>query len=153
MDEEWEDVSDDDNDDNEDDNDDNDEINNINEENKETNDKNNNQSTNSNDTQPQQNPSYQALQEIIESTGEENLYPPLDGTSFYKTICRINHSCVPNVMVRYISHPAYGLCAEMVTLKDIEENEELVQSYIDNTLGMLIYCVFFISYRYFMIRN
>jgi hypothetical protein len=74
------------------------------------------------------------LEEIISTTGEENLYPPLDGTSFYTTICRINHSCVPNVMVRYSLVPAIGLCAEMVALRDLEENEELVQSYIDNTL-------------------
>jgi hypothetical protein len=81
-----------------------------------------------------QSESYQRLEEIINSTGEDNLYPPLDGTSFYTTICRINHSCAPNVMVRYSLVPAVGLCAEMVALRDLEENEELVQSYIDNTL-------------------
>lgn len=76
----------------------------------------------------------QSLKEIISSTGEDNLFPPLDGTSFYTTICRINHSCVPNVMVRYTVDPGAGLCAEMIALRDIQENEELVQSYIDNTL-------------------
>jgi PHD/YefM family antitoxin component YafN of YafNO toxin-antitoxin module len=78
---------------------------------------------------------FVTLQDLITSTGEENLYPPLDGTSFYTTICRINHSCVPNAMVRYRMDPTYGLCAEMIALRDIEENEELVQSYIDQTLG------------------
>ena len=79
---------------------------------------------------------FQTLQDLINSTGEENLYPPLDGTSFYTTICRVNHSCVPNVMVRYRVDPSHGLCAEMVALRDIEENEELVQSYIDQTQGL-----------------
>lgn len=81
-----------------------------------------------------QSESFQSLQEIISSTGEDNLFPPLDGTSFYTTICRINHSCVPNVLVRYRLDPSAGLCAEMVALRNIEENEELLQSYIDNTL-------------------
>jgi hypothetical protein len=81
---------------------------------------------------------FQALQDLIQIHGEENLYPPLDGTSFYTTICRINHSCVPNVMVRYRMDSTYGLCAEMVAVKDIEENEELVQSYIDQTQGLFL---------------
>eukprot|EP00604_Paraphysomonas_vestita_P000114 CAMPEP_0174825024 /NCGR_PEP_ID=MMETSP1107-20130205/41094_1 /TAXON_ID=36770 /ORGANISM="Paraphysomonas vestita, Strain GFlagA" /LENGTH=152 /DNA_ID=CAMNT_0016055725 /DNA_START=871 /DNA_END=1330 /DNA_ORIENTATION=+ len=120
-DEEWEDISDDEVDN---------EENNENIESKEE----NGLSINMNDIQLKQIQNYQTLQDIITSTGEENLYPPLDGTSFYKTICRINHSCVPNVIVKYISHPIYGLCAQMTVLRDIEENEELVQSYIDNTL-------------------
>lgn len=95
------------------------------------------QVVNLNDIQLEQSEGFQSLKEIISSTGEENLYPPLDGTSFYTTICRINHSCVPNVLVKYISHPVYGLCAQMTVLRDIEEGEELVQSYIDNTLGMI----------------
>ena len=76
------------------------------------------------------------LLNLIDDVGEYAVYPPLDGTAFYTTICKINHSCIPNVMVRYASHPQYGLCAQMVVLRQISEGEELLQSYIDQSLGM-----------------
>lgn len=72
--------------------------------------------------------------------GLEAIFPPLDGTSFYKTICKINHSCKPNVRVQYSSfqhsnNPIYGgLIATMVALEDINPHDELVQSYIDQYL-------------------
>jgi hypothetical protein len=75
------------------------------------------------------------LLELIESSGGmDRIFPPLDGTAFYSTICHINHSCDPNVIVRYKS-TAEGVYAFLTALRDIAEGEELVQSYIDNTLG------------------
>lgn len=72
---------------------------------------------------------------ILDEVGADTVYPPLDGTAFYTTICRINHSCNPNVMVKYVCTPEHGLCAQMVVLRDIAEGEELLQSYIDQSLG------------------
>jgi phosphosulfolactate synthase (CoM biosynthesis protein A) len=43
----------------------------------------------------------QQLNTIIEDVGLERLIPPLDGTAFYSLICKINHSCEPNVIVKY----------------------------------------------------
>jgi hypothetical protein len=100
--------------------------------------------------------SVAALRELVEQHEINTLYPPLDGTAFYATICRINHSCDPNVRVTYINAspsasgtvtataegssaatavPAAGtagcLLARLVALKPIAPGEELVQSYID----------------------
>ncbi len=72
---------------------------------------------------------------LIEDEGIDRLYPPLDGTAFYSNICHINHSCVPNVIVKYISTTDLGLLANVVALRSISEGEELVQSYIDSDLG------------------
>ena len=75
------------------------------------------------------------------------LFVPLDGTGMYLTTCKMNHSCEPNVIVRY--HYSYSsgtqgnwgchhpLILECVAIKDIDEGEELCISYItnDNTVG------------------
>ena len=76
-------------------------------------------------------PSLAALRGMIAEHGLDTLYPPLDGTAFYSTICRINHSCDPNVRVTYVSHPERGLLATLIALQPIQPGEELVQSYID----------------------
>lgn len=70
---------------------------------------------------------------IEESGGQDTLFPPLDGTGFYMTTCKINHSCDPNVFVRYVQNPELGLVLELVAIKNISEGEELVQSYIDQS--------------------
>lgn len=75
-------------------------------------------------------PSIIALRELVDTHGVETLYPPLDGTAFYATICRINHSCDPNVRVTYVNS-LHGLQATLIALKPIAPGEELVQSYID----------------------
>lgn len=76
-------------------------------------------------------PSVAALKELLEFHGIDTLFPPLDGTAFYATICRINHSCDPNVRVTYVNSPDLGLQATLIALKPISPGEELVQSYID----------------------
>jgi hypothetical protein len=77
-------------------------------------------------------PALDNLRNQVESIGKDNLFPPLDGTAFYRKICKINHSCEPNVRVVYTAHEAgVGLRAQIVSLRPIEAGEELVQSYID----------------------
>jgi hypothetical protein len=85
---------------------------------------------------PPTNPILIELQEILINDGEDNIFPPLDGTAFYKTICKINHSCDPNCIVKYTSDSALGLVAQVVALRDIEEGEEMVQSYIDQSMDV-----------------
>lgn len=67
--------------------------------------------------------------------GEDRIFPPLDGTGFYSTICHMNHSCDPNVIVKYNAIPEVGLVASVVALRDIELGAELQQSYIDASKG------------------
>jgi hypothetical protein len=75
-----------------------------------------------------------SLKELVEFHGLEVLYPPVDGTAFFSTICRINHSCDPNVCVVYRVSPLFGMQAHLTAIKNIPAGEELVQSYIDQFL-------------------
>jgi hypothetical protein len=75
-----------------------------------------------------------ALLELIdEEGGMDRIFPPLDGTAFYQWICKINHSCNPNVIVKYTMSTGEGLLAEVTALRDVVEGEELLQSYIDQS--------------------
>jgi len=87
------------------------------------------------DTVPTGEPDLVSLKELIELHGVDVLYPPGDGTAFYSTICRINHSCDPNVRVVYKVSPQLGLQAHLIAIKPILAGEELVQSYIDQFLS------------------
>lgn len=71
------------------------------------------------------------LRDLVEENGLDTLFPPLDGTAFYALICRINHSCDPNVRVVYVNSPQFGLQAHLMALRAILPGEELLQSYID----------------------
>jgi len=81
----------------------------------------------------------QRLYEILNSSGLDSIFPPLDGTAFYSKICKINHSCEPNVLVKYPPAPLDGqprpLMAQLIALRDIAPNEELLQSYIDQSMS------------------
>ncbi len=79
------------------------------------------------------------------SSGDEldNIFTPLDGTAMYYTTCKMNHSCEPNVLVRYNYSCSGGglearwgenfpLVLQCIALRDIEDNEELCISYINN---------------------
>ena len=79
-------------------------------------------------------PSLASLKELVDLHGLDVLYPPVDGTAFYSTICRVNHSCDPNVRVIYKVTPQLGLQAYLTAIKPIVSGEELVQSYIDQFL-------------------
>jgi hypothetical protein len=73
--------------------------------------------------------------EVISVEGEDKIFPPLDGTAFYCILCKLNHSCIPNVRVKYAMDKDLGLVAELFAIKPIFPGEELLQSYIDQNLG------------------
>jgi hypothetical protein len=81
----------------------------------------------------------QRLYEVLSNSGLDSIFPPLDGTAFYSKICKINHSCEPNVVVKYPPAPLDGqprpLTAQLIALRDIAPNEELLQSYIDQSMS------------------
>lgn len=74
------------------------------------------------------------LRLIEDSGGFDSIFPPLDGTAFYSLICKINHSCIPNVMVKYATSSDFKLHVNLFTVKNIQEGEEFVQCYIDQDL-------------------
>ena len=107
------------------------------------------------------NPSLDELHALLNEHGLDKVFPPLDGTAFYTNICKINHSCVPNVIVTYATrshlkstpvlglptHEASavsdgdgsdGLIALVKVLRPVQPGEELVQSYIDTNLGTIL---------------
>ena len=64
------------------------------------------------------------------------LFPPLDGTAMFSTICKMNHSCDPNVVILYKGNGwNYPLVAYAVALKDIGVGEELTICYIEKNDG------------------
>jgi hypothetical protein len=79
--------------------------------------------------------SLNKLNTILQEYGVDNIFTPLDGTALFSTLCKINHSCDPNVKVKYTFTREYGLVATLTALKDIITGAELLQSYIDQTMG------------------
>lgn len=75
------------------------------------------------------------LKKILDDFGVENIFTPLDGTALFSTLCKINHSCAPNVQVKYSFTREHGLVAYLIALRDIQPGEELLQSYIDQNMG------------------
>lgn len=91
-------------------------------------------------------------EELDENDGDDLdiLFTPLDGTAMYQTACKMNHSCDPNVMVRYscsripggtIGKSRWGrhfpLVLECIAVRDIDAYEELCISYINKTKPLL----------------
>ena len=75
-------------------------------------------------------PSFTQILE--ERGGLDNLFAPLDGAAFYSLVCKINHSCVPNVNVTYENAgPGVGIVACVSAVRGIVPGEELTHSYID----------------------
>jgi SET domain len=72
---------------------------------------------------------------LVREYDVENIFPPLDGTALFSMLCKINHSCEPNVRVKYVFTKELGLTAFLVALKEIHKGSELLQSYIDQTMG------------------
>ena len=73
------------------------------------------------------------------------LFSPLDGTAMYSNVCKMNHSCNPNILVRYSNSISGGnskigtrwgkqfpLVVQGIALRDIKEHDELCISYIQN---------------------
>ena len=82
------------------------------------------------------------LRMLLKEHDVENIFPPLDGTALFSMLCKINHSCEPNVRVKYVFTKEVGLTAFLVALKEIKVGSELLQSYIDETMGTLRFAVF-----------
>lgn len=80
--------------------------------------------------------SLDKLNTILREYGVDSIFPPLDGTALYSMMCKINHSCSPNVRVKYFFTKEHGLVASLVATREIQPDEELLQSYIDQTMGM-----------------
>ena len=75
------------------------------------------------------------LHMLLNEYDVDNIFPPLDGTALFSMLCKINHSCEPNVRVKYVFTKELGLTAFLVALKEIKVGSELLQSYIDETMG------------------
>ena len=70
--------------------------------------------------------------ELVEAMGgDDALWMPLSGAAFYSTICKINHSCEPNVVVVYALSNTRGLVARVEALRPLVPGEELLHSYVD----------------------
>lgn len=88
---------------------------------------------------------FDNLKRILDDFGVENIFTPLDGTALFGMLCKINHSCAPNVQVKYSFTREYGLVAYLVALRDIRPDEELLQSYIDQNMGESLHSLMMIS--------
>ena len=75
------------------------------------------------------------------------IFTPLDGTAMYSTTCKMNHSCEPNVVVKYSFSCAGGgkfarwgrnfpLVVSCCAIREINEGEELCISYINEDLEL-----------------
>lgn len=75
------------------------------------------------------------------------LFTPLDGTCMFRTTCKMNHSCAPNVVARYSYSCSGGgefarwgqdfpLAVQCVALRDILQGEELCISYINHDASL-----------------
>lgn len=87
------------------------------------------------DEGPSGDPALDQLRALVRETGSDALFPPLDGTALYTTLCKINHSCVPNVLVSYTCTREHGLVAVLHAVRPVAAGEELVQSYVDQHAG------------------
>lgn len=87
------------------------------------------------------------LKELLEERGVQSVFPDLDGTALYSVLCKINHSCQPNAIVTYECTDK-GLAARLTALRDIKPGEELLHSYIDQSMGKLstLYSFFILFY-------
>ena len=72
----------------------------------------------------------------------DEILTPLDGTAMFSITCQMNHSCKPNVYVVYNKSKdkkgwgcKYPLMLQCIALRDIEPDEELCISYIDQELS------------------
>lgn len=83
------------------------------------------------------------LKTAVEGDDTESLFAPLDGTALYSVICCMNHACRPNCVVRYPKRrklrggEADPLVAQVFLLENVQAGEELTQSYVDKSMGLL----------------
>lgn len=91
-------------------------------------------------------PAYDAIFQVMDTYGDSSILPPVDGAAFYLNICKINHSCEPNVRVEYKhgssndsevaarGSGAKKLVAYVKALRPIAQGEELLQAYVEESL-------------------
>lgn len=84
--------------------------------------------------------SLDKLKSVMHEYGADGIFTPLDGTALFSMLCKINHSCDPNVRVKYLFTREHGMVARLVALKDIMPDTELLQSYIDQSMGEEMKC-------------
>jgi SET domain len=77
------------------------------------------------------------LKDILAERGVQAVFPDLDGTALYTVLCKINHSCAPNVIVTYECTDG-AIAATLTAARDIQPGEELLHSYIDQHMGKLL---------------
>ena len=78
------------------------------------------------------------LSEIEEMCQNADMhFPPLDGMAMFTLACCMNHSCDPNVRVAWCNNPGAPIEIELVSLREIEEGEELCFSYISTDIDSL----------------
>lgn len=71
------------------------------------------------------------LQGYIEQKGGiDAVFPPVNGAAFFLHVCKINHSCEPNVQLIY-DEDASGMIARVEVIRPIAVDEELLHSYVD----------------------
>ena len=67
----------------------------------------------------------------------DNIFTPYDGTAMYSITCKMNHSCIPNIIAQYEDGKwgqNYPCVVSCISLRDIAEGEELCISYVDSEL-------------------
>jgi len=86
-------------------------------------------------------------EEIHDSSDDlDMLFSPLDGTAMFYTTCKMNHSCNPNVIVRYAYSSSGGghsarwgkslpLVISCCALRGIKKGDELCISYIQSDMN------------------
>lgn len=66
----------------------------------------------------------------VVNRGEE-VFPTMEGIGIFKVSATMNHSCVPNTIVKY----AKNNVAHLYALRDINIGEEMTHSYIEDTMS------------------
>ena len=84
------------------------------------------------DVRPEDVESATSLEDLVRAAGgPDHIWTPLCGAAFYLKVCKINHSCEPNVEVLYSCSPEKGVYVKVRTLRALAPGEELLHSYVD----------------------
>eukprot|EP00939_MAST-03C_sp_MAST-3C-sp1_P003748 g3748.t1 len=68
-------------------------------------------------------------------SNRRELFPLCTGTAMFSIACMLNHSCAPNVSLRWRNDPCDRLCMELYAIRNVARDEELCYSYIDENLS------------------
>jgi hypothetical protein len=74
-------------------------------------------------------------EQIADEYELDSLFPALDGTAIFSDVCTMNHSCCAPCRIEYVGGSAgQPLKAAVVASEDIHPGQELLFSYIDETM-------------------